>query len=126
MGEPLPGAIPQSHQNTLPNRIFGLMCLTPPISRITRIFGTKFRGNHVALTLTDKHGIKAEICRRYGSLAAFERAHSFPEKSVSDVLRGSSSARIERAIMDTINSPARSATEKSGNMTTAAKCGAAV
>lgn len=79
----------------------------------------------MALTLTDKHGIKAEICRKFGSLAAFERAHNFPEKSVSDVLRGSSSARIERAILATINPPVRSATEKSGNASATSDCGAA-
>lgn len=67
----------------------------------------------MALTLTDRHGVKAEICRRYGSLAAFERANGLPEKSVSDVLRGSTSARIERAIMAAITHAPREKTEKS-------------
>ncbi len=67
----------------------------------------------MVLPLTDKYGIKAEICRQYGSLAAFERAKGFPEKSVSDVLRGNTSARIEQAILDTITAGARPKTEKS-------------
>ena len=67
----------------------------------------------MALPLTDKHGIKAEICRKFGSLAAFERANGFPEKSVSDVLRGNTSARIERAIMAVIGTAPCAKTEKS-------------
>lgn len=67
----------------------------------------------MALPLTDKHGIKAEICRKFGSLAAFERANGFPEKSVSDVLRGNTSARIERAILAAITPATRPKTEKS-------------
>ncbi|WP_394663247.1 hypothetical protein [uncultured Sphingomonas sp.] len=76
----------------------------------------------MALPLTDKHGIKAEICRRFGSLAAFERANGFPEKSVSDVLRGNTSARIERAIVEAISTPGRPKTENSANLATS-RCG---
>jgi len=76
----------------------------------------------VVLPLTDKHGIKAEICRRFGSLAAFERANGFPEKSVSDVLRGNTSARIERAIVEAISTPDRTKTEKSAKVAVS-RCG---
>lgn len=42
--------------------------------------------------------IKAAIRKRYRSLLAFERAHNLPRQGVSEILRGRTSARIERAI----------------------------
>jgi lambda repressor-like predicted transcriptional regulator len=42
--------------------------------------------------------IKAEIRKRYRSVAAFERRFQLPERSVKDVLRGKSRPRIALTI----------------------------
>ena len=51
------------------------------------------------------HDIKAEIRKRYGSLAAFERAFKLPAKSVTDVCRERTSSRVEQAIKSVISRP---------------------
>lgn len=45
-----------------------------------------------------REDVLAQIRKVYGSAAAFERAHKFPEKSVNEVLRGRANARVQRAI----------------------------
>lgn len=52
------------------------------------------------------HDIKAEIRKRFGTLAAFERAFDLPAKSVTDVCRERASSRVENAIADVIRRPA--------------------
>jgi len=61
--------------------------------------------------------IKAALRKRFGSVAAFERQRGLPEKSVNDVLRGRPSARVRRAIEDTLDTiaPAASESEVSDN-----------
>jgi len=49
--------------------------------------------------------IKAELRKRFGSVAVFERVHELPEKSVTDLLRGRKSARVKEAIEDVISRP---------------------
>jgi lambda repressor-like predicted transcriptional regulator len=56
-----------------------------------------------------REDVKALIRKRFGSLRAFERAKGLPDKSVSGVLRGRASERVERAI-GTILSPQTSPT----------------
>lgn len=46
--------------------------------------------------------VKAIIRTRFGSLQAFEGSKGLPSKSVSDVLRGRKSARVEEAILSAI------------------------
>jgi len=59
------------------------------------------------MTLADMHpeDIKSEIRKRFRSVAAFERAHELPEKSVTDLLRGYKSARVKRAVEQVISQP---------------------
>jgi len=45
-----------------------------------------------------KEDIKAAIRKRYGSLAAFERAHKLGKSSVSEILRGSTNQRTAKAV----------------------------
>lgn len=45
-----------------------------------------------------REDIKAAIRKAFGTLSAFERANDLPSKSVNDVLRGRTSARVQRAI----------------------------
>lgn len=42
--------------------------------------------------------IKSAIRKRYRSLRAFELAHELPKQAVSEILRGRTSQRVERAI----------------------------
>jgi lambda repressor-like predicted transcriptional regulator len=51
--------------------------------------------------------IKAAIRKRYRSLGAFERALGLPKQGVSEILRGRTSARIERAIRRVMAEDAR-------------------
>ena len=53
----------------------------------------------------DPHDIKAEIRKRFKSLAAFERTFGLPEKSVTDVCRQRASSRVEQAIKLVITRP---------------------
>jgi lambda repressor-like predicted transcriptional regulator len=53
----------------------------------------------------DPHDIKAEIRKRFGTLAAFERAFKLPAKSVTDVCRSRASSRVEHAIKMVIARP---------------------
>ena len=62
-----------------------------------------------------KEDVKAAIRKRFGSVAAFEREKSLPEKSVTDVLRGYRSERVERAVIDAISSPMPLQSEGSGD-----------
>ena len=55
-----------------------------------------------------REDVKAAIRKRFGSVAAFERAHSLPQKSVTDVLRGQRSARVEEAVLEVINGGSQS------------------
>lgn len=48
---------------------------------------------------------KAELRKRYGTVAAFERAHELPQKSVSDLLRGRKSERVKSAVEQVISRP---------------------
>jgi len=49
--------------------------------------------------------IKAAIRKRFISVSAFERRYNLPAKSVHDLLRGRSSARVEEAIKSVISQP---------------------
>lgn len=49
--------------------------------------------------------VKAAIRKRHRSLAAFERKFGLPAKSVTDQLRGRTSARVEKAIAKVIKAP---------------------
>lgn len=49
--------------------------------------------------------VKAAIRKKFGAVAKFERAKGLPEKSVNDVLRGRSSARVKLAIEQFIGRP---------------------
>lgn len=42
--------------------------------------------------------IKAVLRKAHGSVAAFERHNNLPEKSVSDLLRGRTNFRVEKAV----------------------------
>lgn len=42
--------------------------------------------------------VKATIRKRFGSLAAFERAKKLPSQSVGDVLRGKTRGKVRAAI----------------------------
>ncbi|MFQ3665552.1 MAG: helix-turn-helix domain-containing protein [Sphingomonadaceae bacterium] len=55
------------------------------------------------LGVLHREDIKAEIRKRFGSVRAFEAAHSLPDKSVSDLMRGRRSRRVERAIADLLS-----------------------
>lgn len=52
-----------------------------------------------------REDVKAELRKRFGSVAAFERKAKIPEKSVNDVLRGRRSARVEKAIRKALSTP---------------------
>lgn len=52
-----------------------------------------------------REDVKAELRKRFGSVAAFERKAKIPEKSVNDVLRGRRSARVEKAINKALSTP---------------------
>lgn len=61
-----------------------------------------------------REDVKAELRKRFGSVAAFERQHGLPLKSVTDLLRGQSSARVERAVTEAIF-PKSEVSDDSGN-----------
>ena len=54
---------------------------------------------------SNREDIKAALRKRFGSVAKFERARGLPEKSVSDVLRGSTSRRVTAEIEKALNEP---------------------
>lgn len=47
--------------------------------------------------------IKADLRKRFRSIAAFERAYGLPERSVKDVLRGRSRPKVALAIADALD-----------------------
>lgn len=49
-----------------------------------------------------KEDVNAALRKRFGSVAAFERAKALPEKSVHDLLRGRPSARVRDAVESAI------------------------
>lgn len=49
--------------------------------------------------------VKAGLRKRFGSVAAFEAVRNLPTKSVSDVLRGRTSARVSLAIEEALATP---------------------
>jgi lambda repressor-like predicted transcriptional regulator len=53
---------------------------------------------HPVIARRHPEDVKADLRKRFGSVARFERAHDLPEKSVNDVLRGRKSARVANAI----------------------------
>lgn len=55
-----------------------------------------------ALTRMHKEDVKASLRKQFGSVAAFERTRNLPEKSVTDLLRGYTSARVRKAVEDAI------------------------
>lgn len=59
------------------------------------------------MPLPDMHpeDVKAEIRKRFRSLAAFERAFRLPNKSVTDLMRGNRSKRVADAITSVICRP---------------------
>lgn len=59
----------------------------------------------MALVRLHPEDVKAEIRKKFGAVAVFERAKGLPEKSVNDVLRGRTSARVTRAIEQVIGRP---------------------
>ncbi|WCT75443.1 hypothetical protein PQ455_10545 [Sphingomonas naphthae] len=52
-----------------------------------------------------REDVKAGLRKRFGTIAAFERARSLPPKSVNDVLRGSTNARVTEAIEKALTEP---------------------
>jgi len=59
------------------------------------------------MTLPDMHpeDIKAEIRKRFRTVAAFERHFSLPAKSVNDLMRGNKSQRVAETIQSVIERP---------------------
>lgn len=57
------------------------------------------------LTAMHPEDIKAEIRKRFRSVAEFERTHGLPAKSVTDLMRGYKSARVAEAIEAAIKTP---------------------
>lgn len=47
---------------------------------------------------THPEDVKAAIRKKFGTVAEFQRAHSFPSTGVNDVLRGRKSQQISDAI----------------------------
>ena len=62
----------------------------------------------MSLAELHREDVKAAIRKRFGSVAAFERAKNLPAKSVTDVLRGQKSERVERAVLEVIESDIQS------------------
>ena len=52
-----------------------------------------------------REDIKAELRKRYGSVADFERTEGLPPRSVKDVLAGKSRPEIARAVARALNRP---------------------
>ena len=75
------------------------------------------------LVSMDREDIMAALKKRFRFVSAFERAYGLPERSVYDVLRGRTSARVTEAIEDALSKPVDSfksessdgATNKSGS-----------
>jgi lambda repressor-like predicted transcriptional regulator len=67
------------------------------------------------LATLDREDVIAGLRKRFRSVAAFERVASLPEKSVSDVLRGRSSARVEAAIVEALSTPVSSFRQSEGS-----------
>jgi hypothetical protein len=57
----------------------------------------------MALAEMHPEDVKAALRKRFGSVAKFERLRSLPEKSVADLLRGRTSARVEEAVEAALN-----------------------
>jgi len=51
-----------------------------------------------------REDIKADIRKSFGSVAAFERLHGLPAKSVTDFFRGRSSQRVKAAVEQAVSS----------------------
>lgn len=49
--------------------------------------------------------VKAGLRRRFGTIRNFERARQLPRNSVSDLLRGKTSARVALAVEDALDQP---------------------
>lgn len=58
----------------------------------------------MALANLHPEDIKAALRKQFRSVAAFERSNDLPAKSVSDLLRGRKSARVEKAVIISITS----------------------
>ena len=56
----------------------------------------------------DREDVMAAIKKRFRFVSAFERAYGLPEKSVNDVLRGRTNARVSNAISDALSKPVAS------------------
>ena len=56
-------------------------------------------------TFTHPEDIKADIRKRYGSVAAFERHYKLPPLSVRDILRGKKRGRIARVLAHDLGIP---------------------
>lgn len=50
-----------------------------------------------------REDLKADLRKRFGSIAAFERAYGLPARSVKDVMRGKSRPAVAQAIADALN-----------------------
>ncbi|WP_288457817.1 helix-turn-helix domain-containing protein [uncultured Sphingomonas sp.] len=74
----------------------------------------------MALAHMHKEDIKAALRKRFGSVAAFERSRGLPEKSVTDLLRGYASARVEKAVVDAISGAVPDQSEVSDDNSTIA------
>lgn len=59
----------------------------------------------MALSTMHPEDVKAELRKRFGSVAAFERQHGLPVKSVTDLLRGYKSRRVFDAVQSVIERP---------------------
>lgn len=70
----------------------------------------------MAITEMHPEDVKAELRKRFRSVAAFERAHGLPEKSVTDVLRGQKSKRVSDAVEAAIKVPVPTQSEHSGRI----------
>lgn len=49
--------------------------------------------------------LKAELRKRFGSVATFEKRYGLPRKSVTDLLRGRKSNRVKEAVEAVISQP---------------------
>jgi len=67
------------------------------------------------LTKMHPEDVKAEIRKRFSTVAAFERRYDLPLKSVHDLLRGRASARVERAVEAVIKRPVSDFSKSEGS-----------
>lgn len=71
----------------------------------------------MALDEMHPEDVKAELRKRFGTVAAFERENALPAKSVTDLLRGYKSKRVEEAVESAIAVPITSdESERSGSI----------